>query len=123
MSKDQTTRFHSYWTRGQGTSNIRTWHELGRPQIHGYDMQCVSMIDRFKFVSGADEKLLRIFEAPKIFLKNFYNLSLNESVAKLIKVDKKTTFDAKLFIYLLFYCFNKTNSTVIILNVKLQMNK
>lgn len=48
-------------------------------------MQCVAFIDRFKFVSGADEKLLRIFESPKIFLQNFYKLSLNESVAKLIE--------------------------------------
>ena len=85
VSKDQTTRFHGYWAH-RDSSVSRTWHELGRPQIHGYDMCCLSMIDRFKFVSGADEKLLRIFEAPKIFLKNFYNLSLNESVGKLIKV-------------------------------------
>lgn len=81
VSKDQTTRFHSYWKN----KNKTTWHELGRPQIHGYDMQCVAFIDRFKFVSGADEKLLRIFESPKIFLQNFYKLSLNESVAKLIE--------------------------------------
>ena len=94
MSKDQTTRFHGYWTRAGDKENYlndrlslkKTWHELGRPQIHGYDLQCLCMIDRFKFVSGADEKLLRVFEAPKIFLKNFYNLSLNESVAKLLEV-------------------------------------
>jgi WD40 repeat protein len=88
VSKDQTTRFHGYWSHSD-SSVEKTWHELGRPQIHGYDISCLSMIDRFKFVSGADEKLLRIFEAPKIFLKNFYNLSLNESVAKLIKVKNK----------------------------------
>jgi hypothetical protein len=47
-------------------------------------MVCVSCIDRFKFLSGADEKILRIFEAPKIFLKNYYNLSKDESARELI---------------------------------------
>ncbi|MEQ2192339.1 hypothetical protein XENOCAPTIV_010248 [Xenoophorus captivus] len=34
-----------------------TWHEISRPQIHGYDLQCLAMIGRFQFVSGADEKM------------------------------------------------------------------
>ncbi|CAF0711829.1 unnamed protein product [Brachionus calyciflorus] len=80
VSKDQTTRFHGNWRH----DNCSTWHELGRPQIHGYDLQCVAFIDRFKFVSGADEKLLRIFESPKIFLKNYYNLSQDQSVINLL---------------------------------------
>ena len=83
VSKDQTSRFHGCWRH----DGISTWHELGRPQIHGYDLQCVSFIDRFKFVSGADEKLLRIFESPKIFLKNYHNLSQDESVIRLLEVD------------------------------------
>jgi len=82
-SKDQTTRFHSYW---KNDSDKVTWHEFGRPQIHGYDLQCVALLERFKFVSGADEKLLRIFESPKIFLQNLYNLNKDESLVKLIKV-------------------------------------
>jgi elongator complex protein 2 len=81
-SKDQTTRFHGYWTNGER----QTWHELGRPQIHGYDLKCVAFIDRFKFVSGADEKLLRIFEAPKIFLTNFNRLCLDPQIEELIEV-------------------------------------
>jgi elongator complex protein 2 len=82
VSKDQTSRFHGFWKH----ENKVTWHELGRPQIHGYDLKCISFIDRFKFVSGADEKLLRIFESPKIFLQNFYNLCLDDSISKLIQV-------------------------------------
>ena len=85
VSKDQTTRFHSYWKHQDGSVS---WHELGRPQIHGYDLTCVALIDRFKFVSGADEKLLRIFEAPKVFLQNFYKLSLDDKVADLIQVSE-----------------------------------
>ena len=35
-----------------------SWHELARPQIHGYDMQCVAMLSSLQYVSGADEKVL-----------------------------------------------------------------
>lgn len=52
-----------------------TWHEISRPQIHGYDMQCLAMIGRFQFVSGADEKVLRVFQAPRNFVENFANIS------------------------------------------------
>lgn len=51
-----------------------TWHEISRPQIHGYDMQCLAMVGRFQFVSGADEKVLRVFKAPRNFVENFANL-------------------------------------------------
>lgn len=52
-----------------------TWHEVARPQVHGYDMQCLAMIGRFRFVSGADEKVLRVFTAPKNFVGNFSCIS------------------------------------------------
>ncbi len=78
VSKDQTTRLHAKW------SQTNTWHELGRPQIHGYDMQCVTFLNRFTFISGADEKLSRIFEAPKLVLKNYFNVSNDSSVLDLI---------------------------------------
>lgn len=48
-----------------------TWHEISRPQIHGYDLKCLAMINRFQFVSGADEKVLRVFSAPRNFVENF----------------------------------------------------
>lgn len=51
-----------------------TWHEISRPQIHGYDMQCLAMVDRFQFVSGADEKVLRVFKAPRNFVENFASI-------------------------------------------------
>ncbi|RMZ83796.1 hypothetical protein DV738_g1001, partial [Chaetothyriales sp. CBS 135597] len=60
-SSDQTTRLHSEWRRG----TKRTWHEFARPQIHGYDLNCVSSIHPTQFASGADEKLLRVFDEPK----------------------------------------------------------
>ncbi|RMZ86140.1 hypothetical protein DV737_g265, partial [Chaetothyriales sp. CBS 132003] len=60
-SSDQTTRLHAEWKRG----TKRTWHEFARPQIHGYDLNCVSSINPTQFASGADEKLLRVFDEPK----------------------------------------------------------
>ena len=50
------------------------WHEIARPQVHGYDMQCLAAINSHRFVSAADEKVLRIFEATKNFDQNFQSL-------------------------------------------------
>ena len=71
-SNDQTTRLHSRWVRSDGSIS---WHELARPQIHGYDIKCVSMIDRLSFVSGADEKVIRILRATKCFANSLYQIS------------------------------------------------
>lgn len=61
-SQDQTTRLFSEWKREGHPSS---WHEFSRPQIHGYDLNCVDAISDTEFVSGADEKLLRVFDEPK----------------------------------------------------------
>ena len=57
-------------------------------QVHGYDMTCVSAIaPGFRFVSGADEKVLRVFEAPSQFFDACQNLSgvnVNEDVKRSI---------------------------------------
>ncbi|KAH8683006.1 WD40-repeat-containing domain protein [Tricladium varicosporioides] len=60
-SSDQTTRLHAVWKRG----DKRSWHEMARPQIHGYDLNCIDSLGTSQFVSGADEKLLRVFNEPK----------------------------------------------------------
>lgn len=60
-SSDQTTRLHAEWRRGEN----RSWHEFSRPQIHGYDLNCIASITPHQFTSGADEKLLRVFNEPK----------------------------------------------------------
>jgi elongator complex protein 2 len=41
-----------------------SWHEFSRPQIHGYDLNCIDTITNTQFISGADEKLLRVFDEP-----------------------------------------------------------
>ncbi|KAK2739028.1 hypothetical protein FQN57_006710 [Myotisia sp. PD_48] len=60
-SSDQTTRLYSEWKKGAHHS----WHEFSRPQIHGYDLNCLASLGSARFVSGADEKLLRVFNEPK----------------------------------------------------------
>lgn len=60
-SSDQTTRLYAEWKRNTACS----WHELARPQIHGYDLNCIDSISQSRFISGADEKLLRVFDEPR----------------------------------------------------------
>jgi elongator complex protein 2 len=57
---DQTTRLHAEWK----TNGNLSWHEFSRPQIHGYDLNCIDTITNTQFISGADEKLLRVFDEP-----------------------------------------------------------
>jgi len=60
-SLDQTTRMFGEWKR----DGIVSWHEVARPQIHGYDLNAISSMKDWKFVSGADEKVIRIFQTSK----------------------------------------------------------
>ncbi|RMZ70446.1 rna polymerase ii elongator subunit [Pyrenophora seminiperda CCB06] len=60
-SSDQTSRLYSQWKR----DSSKSWHEFSRPQIHGYDLNCVDAVSDTQFISGADEKLLRVFDEPK----------------------------------------------------------
>jgi elongator complex protein 2 len=72
-SLDQTTRLFTQW------SKTGTWHEIARPQIHGYDLECLAFIDNgeieHRIVTGADEKVLRVFEAPQTFLDSLLNIA------------------------------------------------
>ena len=68
-SLDQTTRLHSIWNANS------SWHEIARPQIHGYELNCISMINGLTFVCGADEKVLRIFKATKCFVDSLKMIS------------------------------------------------
>lgn len=62
-SSDQTTRLHARWTEDG------RWYEMARPQIHGYDLNCVDVLGESLFVSGADEKLMRVFKKPRAVAK------------------------------------------------------
>ncbi|OAD68764.1 hypothetical protein PHYBLDRAFT_117063 [Phycomyces blakesleeanus NRRL 1555(-)] len=64
-SLDQSTRLYAPWCRSTEGKKVVTWHEMGRPQVHGYDLKCIAFVNDWQFVSGADEKVLRVFDAPK----------------------------------------------------------
>lgn len=70
------------------------WCEIARPQVHGYDMQCLSMLSRYRLASGADEKvsvlemaaLVLFFELSTLFL-----LSLASLIVVHLESNWKTT--------------------------------
>uniref|UniRef100_A0A8D0H7Y5 Elongator complex protein 2 n=1 Tax=Sphenodon punctatus TaxID=8508 RepID=A0A8D0H7Y5_SPHPU len=86
VGADQTTRIFAPWKKKHQAEV--TWHEIARPQVHGYDLQCVVMTGRFQFVSGADEKVLRVFTAPRNFVENFSSIT-GVSVEKLCSRGEK----------------------------------
>ncbi|KAF7284251.1 hypothetical protein GWI33_022248 [Rhynchophorus ferrugineus] len=71
VSNDQTTRIHAPW---QKPNREITWHEIARPQVHGYGLSSIAVISRNKFAAGAEEKIIRIFDAPETFVKNLKRL-------------------------------------------------
>lgn len=83
VSSDQTTRLHAPWV--QPNTKQKSWHEIARPQVHGYDLVCLAMLPDYHFASGADEKIVRVFSAPENFLSNFDRLCLDGSNQQLEK--------------------------------------
>ncbi|TFK43596.1 WD40-repeat-containing domain protein [Crucibulum laeve] len=71
---DQTTRIHGAIPTNAPVS--LSWHELSRPQVHGYDLLNVSFVDSLRFVSIADEKVARVFEAPQDFVDLIQTLQI-----------------------------------------------
>ncbi|PHH59245.1 hypothetical protein CDD81_3525 [Ophiocordyceps australis] len=71
-SADQTTRLHGQWAAS-------TWHELARPQIHGYDLNCIGWLGPHRLVSGADEKLMRVFAQPRALRRLLSRLAGDEA--------------------------------------------
>ncbi|CAK66877.1 unnamed protein product (macronuclear) [Paramecium tetraurelia] len=68
-SSDQTSRIFTKWIKND------TYHEISRPQIHGYDLNAIKQIGN-QIISGGDEKILRMFN-PSPFTINQLNY-LNE---------------------------------------------
>lgn len=71
-SHDQTTRIFAPWERSKDGDTEISWHEISRPQVHGHDINAVAIIKgdgNHRYVSGADEKVARVFEAPLSFLQ------------------------------------------------------
>lgn len=72
-SHDQTTRLFAPWDWSKDERrNVVSWHEIARPQVHGHDLNCLAVLRgvvNHHYVSGAEEKVARVFEAPGAFLK------------------------------------------------------
>ncbi|EFO24139.1 hypothetical protein LOAG_04349 [Loa loa] len=62
-SYDQTTRCYA------PSVNYGVISEIARPQVHGYDLTSIASLSSSCFVSGADEKILRVFAAPRNFVE------------------------------------------------------
>jgi elongator complex protein 2 len=71
---DQTTRVHAPLLPSS------VWHEIGRPQIHGYDLIDVAHVGDSCFASIAEEKVVRVFEASQPFIKVMKQLGAFEEV-------------------------------------------
>ncbi|KAG0007077.1 Elongator subunit elp2 [Modicella reniformis] len=82
VSLDQTARLFSPWkhTDDQSGTTVLTWHEIARPQIHGYDAQCIAFSNKWTFVSGSDEKVLRVFDAPQTFVRSLAYLTGKDAI-------------------------------------------
>lgn len=42
--------------------------------MHGYDIQCLAILSRYQYASGAEEKVVRLFKAPGNFIENFQRI-------------------------------------------------
>lgn len=81
-SHDQTSRIFAPWPKKSCLENEDNWHEIARPQVHGHDINCVTIIQgkgNHRFVSGAEEKVARVFEAPLSFLRTLSHAILGDS--------------------------------------------
>lgn len=88
-SLDQTTRIHAgipVLHDGGDADPPVVWHEVGRPQVHGYDVVGVASLDALRFVSVADEKVARVFEAPREFIQVLDNLGIAKLAAGSVEV-------------------------------------
>ncbi|KAK6146841.1 hypothetical protein DH2020_020710 [Rehmannia glutinosa] len=82
VSHDQTSRIFSAWCDESSSEDGKAWHEIARPQVHGHDINCVTLIrgkGNHRFVSGAEEKVARVFEAPLSFLKTLSHATSQKS--------------------------------------------
>lgn len=45
---DQTTRLHAPWRKHDDSADDekadQRWHEIARPQVHGYDINCICAV-------------------------------------------------------------------------------
>lgn len=52
VSSDETARLIAPWKH----DGVESWHEISRPQIHGYPLTCLAFYKSHAYISGADGK-------------------------------------------------------------------
>ncbi|KAI0285054.1 WD40-repeat-containing domain protein [Russula aff. rugulosa BPL654] len=83
---DQTTRIHADLPANKDDKEpMSSWHEVSRPQVHGYDLLGVVSLGPLRFVSIADEKVARVFGAPRSFVNTIRGLGVVD-----LEVDEET---------------------------------
>lgn len=84
VSEDKTARAFAQWSDStklakwpQATPARTTWHEIARPLIHGYELTTLAFVQglRHRIVAGAEEKPLRVFDAPQTFVDSLEAIS------------------------------------------------
>jgi elongator complex protein 2 len=84
---DQTTRIHAALPANKDDKeSVSSWHEVSRPQVHGYDLLGVVSLDPLRFVSVADEKVARVFGAPRNFVKTIQGLDIADLEVDEVKI-------------------------------------
>lgn len=62
-------------TSASSSSSASLWKEVSRPQIHGYDMNCIALLpDSCVIFTGGEEKVIRVFDAPNAVLAGLEKL-------------------------------------------------
>ena len=82
---DQTSRIHGPHRRQTSAPHREAWHELARPQVHGYDVVGAEFISPLRFVSIADEKVARVFDAPKSFVAMVNSLGTVQAPLSMVR--------------------------------------
>lgn len=87
-SKDQTVRLWAPVASGKE----QIWVELARPQVHGYNMttvtSCSTESHRHIFVSGADEKELRVFDSTNNCVRTLRSIAGLDTSDQIERVDR-----------------------------------
>ncbi|GMS89417.1 hypothetical protein PENTCL1PPCAC_11592, partial [Pristionchus entomophagus] len=97
-SSDNTTRMHARfgevnkecgWTDSWIVSlpavspvspSFSAFVEIGRPQVHGHEVECIATLGGGIFVSGSEEKILRVFEMPRSVAESLQSIVGEESI-------------------------------------------
>jgi hypothetical protein len=85
---------------------MSSWHEVSRPQVHGYDLLGVVSVGPLRFVSIADEKVARVFGAPRSFVNTIRGLGVVD-----LEVDEVRSYQSSVNDQVIQKCVHETGDT------------